>query len=109
MLNIVFLDDSVILELIDKLMEKKDYKKATLVDWNQRIYEITLKADAYIPSLEDESLSTDANARSNQTLSGKVIDIIDNRFELTEESRSFLISDGRITVHSILRLRYIEK
>lgn len=29
--DIVFLDDSVILELIDKLMEKKDYKKATLV------------------------------------------------------------------------------
>ena len=29
--DIVFLDDSVILELVDKLMEKKDYKKATLV------------------------------------------------------------------------------
>lgn len=75
-------------------------KKATLVDWNQRIYEITLKADAYIPSLEDESLSTDANARSNQTLSGKVIDIIDNRFELTEESRSFLISDGAVITNN---------
>jgi site-specific recombinase XerD len=29
--DIVFLDDRVILELVDKLMEKKDYKKATLV------------------------------------------------------------------------------
>ena len=29
--DIVFLDDSIILELVDKLMEKKDYKKATLV------------------------------------------------------------------------------
>ena len=29
--DILFLDDSVILELVDKLMEKKDYKKATLV------------------------------------------------------------------------------
>ena len=29
--DIVFLDDSVILELLDKLTEKKDYKKATLV------------------------------------------------------------------------------
>lgn len=29
--DIVFLDDSVILELVDKLMKKKDYKKATLV------------------------------------------------------------------------------
>ena len=29
--DIVFLDDSVILELVDKLMEKKDYQKATLV------------------------------------------------------------------------------
>ena len=29
--DIVFLDDSVILELVDKLMEKKNYKKATLV------------------------------------------------------------------------------
>lgn len=75
-------------------------KTSKLNDWQNRTYEITLKADAYKPSREGETLSTDANASSNQIMYGTVIDIIDSRFELTDASKRFLQADGATIVYN---------
>lgn len=75
-------------------------KTSKLNDWQNRTYEVTLKADAYKPSREGETLSTDANASSNQIMYGTVIDIVDSRFELTDASKSFLQADGATIVYN---------
>ena len=75
-------------------------KTAKLKDWQDRTYEITLKVNAYKPMSEDAVISTDANAQECQSLYGDVIDIIDSRFELTENSKTFLQNDGAAIVYN---------
>ncbi|MDY3796589.1 MAG: fibro-slime domain-containing protein [Agathobacter sp.] len=67
-------------------------KTSKLKDWQDRTYEITLDADPFKNTRTDDTSSNNADSVSD--LKGDIIDIVDCRFEITEDSRAFLIDDG---------------